>query len=255
MPPAQPPHPAPRSDGSPNSGFNPAPAGGGLDYAPWFGGRSDLFGPGASDPGAQAASSYIGQQLGAGDTPFGQSPGIEAAGAKTSGQDIQDDPAIAAARRNYELNDLPALQNQAALAGLGNSSSLVNADARARAAMLTPLYEDAMQREAARNSQVYNATESELGRRERASGRAADATQAMIDRLMGLSGQQYGQTQGGIQTGMDIGGVLRGITQSGNEANYQDFLRQQALGEESLFSPFGQMIPSALGSRTTMSGK
>lgn len=230
-------------------GNSPAP---GLVQTPWTGQRTDLY----DSPGALTdASQFLAQgPQTTGDTPFYQSPGIQAAYQRVSGTDVANDPAVAAVMRDFEMNIRPGIENSAGLAGLGGTSSLQNAMARSEASMMTPLYQQALQREQDRLQLGYGATEEELGRRERASGRAAEAQQSLVDRLMGLSGQQYGQQQGAISTAADLGGQFRGIGQDRNDAAYQDMLRQQALAEQSLFLPFGQAAPSALGSRTISSG-
>jgi hypothetical protein len=201
------------------------------------------------------ATDYANQNNLQGGTAFGQSPGIQAGYQRVSGQQIAQDPAIGAALNNFNLNVAPGIQNQAGMAGLGDSSALTNAMARAQASMMTPLYQDAFAREQHTQDRGYGATEEELARRERSANNAAQAQQGLVDRLMGLSTQRQGQQQSAIGTAMDVGGQFRDIGQQRNNASYQDFLRQQALGEQSAFVPFGQTVPSALGSRTMQTGK
>jgi len=190
-----------------------------------------------------------------GATPFGQSPGIQAAGQRVQGVDIMNDPAVASALKNFEQIGSQPIKNEAALAGLGNSSALTNSLGQAESSMMTPLYLDAINREQQRLQGVTGATESELDRRERSNVRQSEANQNSINQLLALQGQNFGQQLQGSQAQLQAGGIQRGVEQQGNENAYQDFLRQQALSENALQGPFGGMLPSAMGSITRTQGK
>jgi hypothetical protein len=190
-----------------------------------------------------------------GATPFGQSPGIQAAQQRVQGVDIMNDPAVASALKNFEQIGSQPIKNEAALAGLGNSSALTNSLGQAESSMMTPLYLDAINREQQRLQGVTGATESELDRRERSNVRQSEANQNSINQLLALQGQNFGQQLQGSQAQLQAGGIQRGVEQQGNENAYNDFLRQQALSENALEGPFGGMLPSAFGSITKTQGK
>lgn len=271
---------------SPGNPFDPPSGGGPRDSAP-NGGVQMAGGPSGSTWRAvnDAAANGSGVRT-SGVTPFGQSPGIGAAYqsvngqpavnagyARVSGQGIADDPAIAQALANFRQSVAPGIQNDAAMAGLGNSSAMVNALSQTQGQMLEPLYQDAfareqhtqdrgygaMENEASRQQHVqdrgYGATEEELARRERSYVRGAEAQQGATDRLMQMSQMQNQRQGGAIGTLAQLGGTERGVEQQGNESAYNDMLRRQALSEAALYQPFGGMLPSAFGSRQVSTGK
>jgi hypothetical protein len=220
----------------------------------------------------EAAKSGQGGPVGA--TPFYGSPGVRAGSdpsgimagyERVQGQDIVNDPAIAAVIANFGRNVRPGIQNSAALAGLGNSSAMVDSLADAQANMLLPLYQDAFAREQHALDRGFQGTESflnrrlgateeELGRRERSSVRQAEALERTIPMLLSLGDRQTGRLQTGIGTAMEAGGVQRGIEDARNRSAYDDFIRRQGLGEQAVFGPLGQTIPSSFGSVSRQSG-
>jgi hypothetical protein len=145
-------------------------------------------------------------------------------------------PVIKAAMKSFEGNALPSIQNQMNLSGLGRSTAAGDAIAKAQGQMMTPLLQ------------------SELDRQERAAVRTSDATQQQIQDLLSLSSGEQGRQTGAVNTLMQTGGVQRGVGQSAEDAAYNDFLRRQALSEQGTFLPFGQAMPSALGSHQISSG-
>lgn len=64
-----------------------------------------------------------------------------------------------------------------------------------------------------------------------------------------LQGEQQRRDQL-VNTGMQTGDVERSAAQDVNTANYQDFLRNQALAEQATFGPLGQ-LPSTIGQQTS----
>jgi hypothetical protein len=183
-----------------------------------------------------------------GATPFWNSPGLMAAGQRVGADSITGDPAVQAALADYQTNTLPGLQNQAALMGLGRSSSALGMQARAQAAMLTPLYQDAMAREQHRQDRFTGAAEEELGRRERSDVRGSEAQQNMIGQLLNLANMGQNRQQVGIQNLMQGGGLVRDIQQQQLDAEQQDFLRRQGLSEQAVGMPFGGLAGAGLGS-------
>lgn len=63
-----------------------------------------------------------------------------------------------------------------------------------------------------------------------------------------LQGEQSRRDQL-VNQGMTQGDVQRSVSQQANNADQQDFIRRQALAEQGLFSPLGQ-LPSTLGQST-----
>jgi hypothetical protein len=186
-----------------------------------------------------------------GATPFGQSPGIVAAGAKVSPDAITNDPVVKAAFDNWKLNTLPGIQNQLNLSGLGRGTALGNAEARGTAELAAPLYADAAAREQARLSQVYGATESELNRRTASAQAKSAAVSQVIPYL-----QQLGQTQrGGVTQGiadlLQTGGTARSVAQNQGTSAFNDFLRRQGISEEALLGPFGQLGTAGQQTKTS----
>jgi len=248
--------PAPGAPGAPGNPIIPhpnrdpnAPPGPGRDGQIAYSG-----GPDSGDVAAlQGAVNTSGQNVGV--TPFGQSPGITAAGQRIQGSDITGDPAIAAALAEFQRSVQPGIQNQAALAGLGNSSAMTNSLGQAQASMMLPLYMDAFQREGHRLDNTLGATESELSRRERSDVRQSETHNAMIDRLMQLQQMGYGQQSDAARQQLEAGGVQRDVVNEGYGAEQEDFLRTQGLSENALYQPFGGTLPAGLGSLTTTKGK
>lgn len=258
-PPRQDGPPIPPGDpGGPEYEYQP-PAGplqiGDPRIEPYGGPRLGVGGGGWDRNSAKALQQDQSKAPTQGAIPFNQSPGLQIAGQRISGQSIVDDPAIAAALANFRQNVQPGIENQATLAGLGRSTALTNALATSQAQMLAPMYESAFGREGDRINRLGGAAENELGRRERSSVRSAEANQNSINQLMSLSEMLYGRRQGTQQAAMAAGQTERGIRQAGLDAQNQDYLRRQALSEQGLFTPFGQMMPSAIGSRTMTTGK
>lgn len=187
-----------------------------------------------------------------GATPFGQSPGILAASQRVGADAITGDPVVKAAMDNWRLNTLPELQNQMGLSGLGHGTALASATGKSSASLLAPLYQDAAAREQARLGQVYGATESELNRRTASSQAKAQAVQSMIPMLLGMGQQQSSRNSQTIQDLLQTGGTQRQAQQDKYSALYNDFLRRQAISEEGVLTPFGQL--GSTGQQTNTSG-
>jgi hypothetical protein len=213
--------------------------------------------PGPYNPGPQSwnqlGSAFQNSQP-QGATPFWQSQGIQAASEGVNAGNLAQDPQILAQQKAFEQLMLPQLQNQAALAGLGNSSALTNSISLANAQQLAPMMESELGRRERRIERRAGATEQELGRRERSAERQYDATLQRINMLNGMGAQRFGQRQSAIGTAGQAGAVIRGQQQAGYDAERNEYLRQQALAEQAAFGIFGQTAPSAFGSRQTSSG-
>lgn len=160
----------------------------------------------------------------------GQTPTPDTAASLS--ESITNSPTIQAALDVFRRKVQPGIENSAALAGLGRSTSVLNASADAQGNMLLPLIQD------------------EYARQERSANARTAATQQSIADLLGLSGQQGEQNTNAVNQLMQTGGVTRGVAQAGNDAAYSDFLRRQGLSEQGTFGPLGQLAPSTFGSRT-----
>lgn len=215
-------------------------------------------GPGRSPDGGSSAinvAQQTAQQNVTGAMPFNQTPGMQIASQRISGDQVANDPAISAALADFKSRIAPQIQNRATLSGLGRSTAALNSLTQAQGQMLAPMYESAFAREGDRLNRLGAASENELGRRERSAARVADANQNMIQNLMGLSNTMYGRQQGTAQNLMGAGGQLRDIGQQANQAEMNDFLRRQALGEQAVYAPFGGLAQAGMGSSTTQTGK
>ena len=240
-------------------------------------------GPGHGSTGPVGNSTNNPQNTGA--TPFWNSPGVQVAGMqgynpgqqfasqRVTGETISNDPWVSAALSNFSQNALPEIQNRSNLMGLGRSTAALNAESNAKMQALLPLYTQAANMEQERINRMtaqgnteaglsrndidrlYGGVESELGRRERSSERVSNANQNMIANLMGLQGNLMGRQQQVGQGLFNMGGTFRDYAQQGNQAEQQDFLRRQALGEQAVYAPFGGLAQGGLGSTTSSSGK
>lgn len=111
---------------------------------------------------------------------------------RVTGENIESSPSYQAARRAFAQSQLPLIQNQAALAGLGRSSALTNAVAAGNARAMLPIIE------------------AELAREERGIGRGMQGTQIAMQNLLGIGGQALGANQAAVQAGLAGGGAQQG---------------------------------------------
>jgi hypothetical protein len=214
-----------------------------------------------------------------GATPFWQSPGIQVAsqhgyepgqtfaGQRVTGESISGNPLITAAMNDYQQNVMPGIQDQFNLMGLGRSTASGNAQARAQAGMLLPLYQqmaglenEGINREtmagentANRGQQeidrMYGGTEAELARHERSSNAQTEGQQWLAQFMASQDQQSNAQRMGGAEQLFGMGGQARDYAQQANQSQYQDFLRNMGLSEEAL-NPFGG-FQNLLGTVTT----
>lgn len=146
-----------------------------------------------------------------------------------------DDPLVKAYQAAFEANALPLIQNQAAKAGLGTSSSMLDAIARGEAATLPGAINTALQTELAQQQAQVAAME------QSASG------------LAGLSTADTARMQGAINTAESVGAVQQSNQQAVMNASYQDYLRKMGLSEEAVMAGMG-IAPSTIGTSTVSSG-
>ena len=98
---------------------------------------------------------------------------------------------------------------------------------------------------------VLEAGEAELGRGERAIGRESQAMLSAAPLELSAGGAETQRRLQELDAAMRVGGVERGVAQSEEQAAMADYLRRQALSEQALFGPMGQVLPTSLGSTTT----
>jgi hypothetical protein len=179
------------------------------------------------------------ERLGMGTTPML----YDLASRRATGAGIESSPSYRAAIQAYERAYQPAIENRAAVAGLGRSTALTNADAAARAAFLQPTIEGELAREERQNQAQFAQTQQAIQQAIASGGlpRAA-ATQ-----------EQNARTQA-IQAGLMGGEIARGVETERAAAEQQDFLRRQALAEAATTGVFGQLAPSTIGTTTKTAG-
>lgn len=151
------------------------------------------------------------------------------AGRMATGAGVGTDPAILEAVKTFEANMAPQIENQMGLAGLGKSSSLANSLALAKSNYMLPLIQDYINRE-----QGVLANE-------------ANMYASMVPQLTTLGGSETTRRLQAINAAMQGGTTLRAIEQEPLTAQYQDFLRRQALAEQALFVPFGATATASIG--------
>lgn len=88
---------------------------------------------------------------------------------------------------------------------------------------------------------------------ERALSRGTEATLATYNPLLAAGGAQTAREQEAYNRLLALGTQQRTIEQQQLDAQYNDYLRRQALSEQAIYAPFGQ-APSAYGSIVRQSG-
>jgi hypothetical protein len=151
------------------------------------------------------------------------------AGRMATGAGASTDPAVLAAQAAFEKLTSPQIENQMGLAGLGKSSSLANSLSLGNAQMLTPLLIDYINRE---QSTYEN---------------QANMYASLMPQFTALGAAETNRLAAALNDAMQVGGVRRGVTQEPLTAEYQDFLRRQALAEQALFVPFGATAGASIG--------
>ena len=151
------------------------------------------------------------------------------AGRMATGAGAATDPAVLAAGDAFDKLMAPLIENQMGLAGLGKSSSLANSLALGKSSQLAPLIQDYITREQATMTNQANMYAS------------------LMPQFSALGGAETTRLLNALNDAAQIGGVQRGITQEPLTAEYQDYLRRQALAEQALFVPFGATAGPSIG--------
>lgn len=89
---------------------------------------------------------------------------------------------------------------------------------------------------------------------ERALSRTGEASSTSLQALLGLGGAETARAQQQYSSALQLDELYRNQIQQQYDSQYNDYLRRQALSEQSLFGPLGQIIPSAFGQRVSQSG-
>ena len=204
---------------------------------------------------------------------------------QVTGAGMSKDPGFQAAIQAYERTIMPRIQNQAALAGLGNSTALTNAMGSAQAQYMMPTIQDFMGRQERGIDRELQGLMGGAGGLMQGAGMSRQGELARLG-MLGQAGQQAFQgdlanlntlgqagamsnanqlagTQGMFAMGnqqqqnalnainamMGTGGTARGISQNQQDAQYNEWIRQMTGFENSMFSPLG-MTPGFMGART-----
>jgi len=175
------------------------------------------------------------------------------AGREITGDRLRSSPLTAAAQEFFTSEIQPGIENQATLAGLGRSTAVTNATAKARANVLLPVFQEVARAEEARIGRELGAEQTGLGLEERGIERGAGAVASGIPRLTEIGGLETGRKLSEIEAGLRGGDVERAVEQEGLNAEQIDFLRRQGIAEQALFGPLGQ-LPSTFGQTTSTSG-
>ncbi len=218
--------------------------------------KGEYGGPGITggpDPNAIQTLSDFSQRGPSGGYSIEGSPGVTAAYRTPTGASLAQDPSLKAAVDAFNAYQRPTIENQMQLAGLGRSNATGNATALALGQQLPQFMESAFGREENAVTRGAQATENELNRRQQLDINQSNANLATIPLLQEMGNQDYQRQLGQIGQAENFGSLQRGVEQESNDAAYQDFLRRQGLTEQGTFGPFGQVVPSAFGSRSLTS--
>lgn len=191
---------------------------------------------------------------------------------QVTGAGLVDDPAYQAAIQAYESSIMPRVQQQAALAGLGNSTALTNALASAQAQYLLPTVQDTLARQERGIDRELQALMGGAGGLMGGAGMSQQGRMAGVNALgqagqlanqnlmagtqgmFGMGNQQQQNMLNAINAMMQTGGNARGISQSEQDARYNEWIRQMTGFENSMFSALG-MTPGFMGARTIQEKK
>jgi len=205
-----------------------------------------------------------------------------------------DSPVMKAALELFDQTAGEELKNRMSIGGLGRSNIAGRELAKAKMSMMLPLLQDDLARQERTKERELGALDTAISSRQRATewgtGVLQDIGNRSKDRMLNAlqegrawEGEQLGREERGIARGqqaietelplyMDvaarrraqeseyIGGLWKqgGIEQEREDAYNSSIenerLRLQALLEQSLYNPLGNMIPSTFGAKTSSSG-
>lgn len=230
-------------------------------------------GSGFLNQGISQANRFANQLPGQFQEAQGLSRDLVGLGKKqVTGANIQSDPAYKASQQAFSQSQLPLIQNQAALAGLGRSSAMTNAVAHGNAQAMLPMIQDALAREergigreisttgqAAQN--LFNIGGQRLAQNAqgtdayfRGAGQEASNLANAAQGSAGLGGQQFSNQANQANLLSNLGQQYRGVEQQQLDAPYQE---QQRLWREALNAQYGPLsfLGNMGGATSTQSKK
>jgi hypothetical protein len=189
---------------------------------------------------------------------------------KVTGENISKDPAFLEAQRVFENMTGRKINNAAALMGLGNSSTLLGAQAAGKVQHTLPMIQEALMREERGIGRELTAAQQQARDLLSAGGQALGANQAYGGAELAAGGQENQMMQNAAQmfAGMGeqeraalineistmggLGTQFRGIEQEQLDAPYAEQQRLWSEALNSMYGPLG-MIGSLIGGTSTSS--
>jgi hypothetical protein len=189
---------------------------------------------------------------------------------KVTGENVATDPAFLEAQRVFENMTGRKINNASALMGLGNSSTLLNAQTQGKIQHTLPMIQDALAREERGIGRELGAAGQQAGNLMTAGGQALGAQDAFSRMLAGAAGQEdatgtnianmlnsMGESERNalmseIGTLGGLGQQFRGIEQEQLDAPYEEQQRLWTEALNSMYGPLG-MIGSLIGGTATSS--
>lgn len=157
------------------------------------------------------------------------SKAADLSGKLATGENIESSPAILAASEAFDKLNLPEIENQMGLSGLGKSSSLANAIALGKTEYMLPMIQD------------------ELSREQESYTNQANMYSTLASTLEGMGENDVSRQLSTLGAAAEQGATMRGIEQETLDAEYNDFLRRQALTEQLLFGSFTETGGESIG--------
>ena len=182
------------------------------------------------------------------------------AGERPTGRNLGSDPALAEGRAQFELGIKPMLENQAALAGVGRGTGVMNAMAAGQGAYLLPMIQDALGREersidrryadaTGRANTFFGMDMSRAGQAGQAAGARRSALENAANFRLNLGETLRTRDQDRLNIYNQLGQERRSIRQDRLDSAFNERMRQLGAYEQATAGPLG-MIPGVFGSRT-----
>jgi hypothetical protein len=132
----------------------------------------------------------------------------------------------------WQNTQLPTLQNQAALMGLGRSNSLLGNISNSQQSMLLPIMQQQMGYENEAAGRALQGATSQAGFQDAATSRALQGATANAGMQQWAGGQQQGREEQAYQRQLYAGNQQQAQAQAANDAAQADFQRRQALAQQ-----------------------
>jgi len=269
-------------------GFSQAPPGSWLDQQAFNmanqAGSSNPFQGQAMGFAGQAASGnqYQGQSssmaTGAGNLMGPEQEAMAGLGLFSQGQ-LGQAPATIAAQQAFQQFEVPTIEQNLALAGLGRSGAVGTAIAEGEARALVPfLTAEMMNRLQAAQTQAgigsaqgnrqvqgagvlsqlaQNATQGQLGAAQVAATLGGQAIQGQLggaQLIQGLATTLANRARSDTQAALEAAGIPRQVAAQQAEAEFNDFMRRQQLSASATLGPLDQTLPLMMGRTVSTSG-